>query len=108
MPARTWGAWLSSLFRHTRIGGLLVFTTHGDISRRDYLSDAVLDADGFWFSPVSEQHDLDVATYGSTVTSRNYVDRQVRSRLGTEPSAFIEGTWWNHQDLYVVRRPNAQ
>jgi SAM-dependent methyltransferase len=105
MPAATWGAWLDCLFRHTRTGGLLVFTTHGRISQRETLPLAELDADGFWFSPVSEQQDLDVAEYGSTVTSKDYVDGQVRTRLDTDVSEFLEGYWWDHQDLYVVRRP---
>jgi hypothetical protein len=105
MPAATWGSWLASLFRHTRSGGLLVFTTHGEISRREHLTSAVLGAEGFWFEPVSEQHDLDVAEYGSTVTSKDYVDGQVRTRLDTDVSEFLEGYWWDHQDLYVVRRP---
>jgi hypothetical protein len=103
MPARTWGAWLASLFRHTRSGGLLVFTTHGELSRRDHLTSAVLDAEGFWFEPVGEQGGLNEC--GTTVTSKDYVDRQVRSHLGTEVHAFTEGSWWNHQDLYVVRHP---
>jgi hypothetical protein len=105
MPARTWGAWLATLFGHTRRGGLLVFTTHGAISWRRQLPGAELDEDGFWFSPVSEQQDLDVAEYGSTVTSQEYVHRQVRTRLGTDVLAWTEGIWWDHQDLYVVRRP---
>jgi hypothetical protein len=105
MPKHSWHAWLVNLFRHTRSGGLLVFTTHGAISRRDHLPEAVLDAEGFWFSPVSEQRDLDVAEYGSTVTSKDYVHRQVRSCLGNDVSSFVEGMWWDHQDLYVVRRP---
>jgi SAM-dependent methyltransferase len=105
VPAKTWATWLASLFRHVRTGGLLVFTTHGEISQRDHLTSAVLDANGFWFSPVSEQHDLDVAEYGSTVTSKEYVHRQVRSHLGTDVLACTEGFWWNHQDLYLVRRP---
>jgi SAM-dependent methyltransferase len=105
MPARTWATWLASLFRHTRPGGVLVFTTHGEISRRSQLPSAELGADGFWFEPVSEQQDLHGAQYGSTVTSKEYVHRQVRARLGTDVLAYTEGSWWDHQDLYVVRRP---
>jgi SAM-dependent methyltransferase len=105
MPARTWGTWLARLFRHTRPGGLLVFTTHGEVSRRHQLPGANVDAEGFWFDPVSEQHDLDGAEYGSTVTSPEYVHRQVRTRLGSDVLACTEGIWWGHQDLYVVRRP---
>jgi hypothetical protein len=105
MPEQTWGRWLASLFQHTRRGGILVFTTHGAISQRDHFTRAVLDENGFWFSPESEQPDLDVAEYGSTVTSSDYVHNQVRTQLGTEVSSFVEGTWWRHQDLYVVRRP---
>jgi SAM-dependent methyltransferase len=105
MPGATWGSWLESLFRHVRTGGLLVFTTHGEISQREHLTNAELDEAGFWFSPTSEQQDLDVAEYGSTVTSQDYVHGQVRSRLSTDVSAYHQGYWWSHQDLYVVRRP---
>lgn len=107
MPARTWGAWLAALFRHTLPGGLLIFTTHGEISRRLLLPGAELDAAGFWFGPFSEQQDLDVAEYGSTVTSQEYVHRQVRERLQADVLDCTEGIWWDHQDLYVVRRPSG-
>lgn len=107
MPARTWGSWLAALFRHTRPDGLLVFTTHGEVSRRVQLPGVELDAEGFWFGPFSEQQDLDGAEYGTTVTSPEYVRRQVHRQLATDVLACTEGIWWDHQDLYVVRRPGG-
>jgi hypothetical protein len=64
-----------------------------------------LDADGFWFSPVSEEFDLDAGDNGSTVATNEYVRLQVRSKLDTDVTGFAEGFWWQAQDLYVVRKP---
>jgi SAM-dependent methyltransferase len=105
MPERTWGPWLEALYRHTRPGGMLVFTAHGLVSDELHIRRAVLSPEGFWFEPTSEQMDLDGDEYGVTVTSREYVMRQITTRLPDAATQFSEAFWWGHQDLYVVKRP---
>ena len=103
MPRATWTRWLQRLYRAIRPGGLLVFTTHG-LASMAQMDEKPLDADGFWFAPGSEQHDLDGADYGQTVTSRDFVDAQIATLPGAECLQYEPGYWWGHQDLFVLRR----
>ena len=70
MPKITFLRWLRALFNTLRVGGSLIFTTHGATTLRKLLTEVVLDDDGFYFKPESEQDDLDVAEYGTAVTSK--------------------------------------
>jgi hypothetical protein len=65
-------------------------------------SDAKLDNRGFYFIAQSEQTDLDLDEYGSTIVSYDYVCRQI-SALGARLLAYEEGVWYGHQDVYVLR-----
>lgn len=103
MPRATWTRWLQRLYRAVRPGGLLLFTTHG-LASMAQMGGKPLDADGFWFEAGSEQHDLDGADYGQTVTSREFVDAQIATLPGVECVQYEPGYWWGHQDLFVLRR----
>ncbi|MEO6216849.1 MAG: class I SAM-dependent methyltransferase [Sphingomonas sp.] len=82
MPASTWSPWLKALFRHVRPGGSLIFTTHGHISRQKLYRNMIdLDEHGFWFEASSEQADINVAEYGTTITSTEFVTRQIFAHL---------------------------
>jgi SAM-dependent methyltransferase len=104
MPEGTFKRWLVALFAAVRPGGILVFTTHGLVSRR-FFGEIALNDDGFWFKPTSEQTDLDAAEYGSSVTSPAYVVAQLAQVAGSSLAEFRRGFWWRHQDLYVLSRP---
>ena len=105
MPDRTWGPWLEALFRHVRPGGSLIFTTHGQISREKLFNNSFeFSPEGFWFATASEQHDIDTAEYGTTMTSTVYVTRQIFRRLASPIALLSEGFWWGHQDVYVVAK----
>jgi hypothetical protein len=103
MPERTWRRWLMRLVAHTEPGGIVIFTTHGARSAQ-MMSVGSLGEDGFWFNPQSEQEDLDRADYGTTITSFDYVYRQIKSIPNVRLIKFHEGFWWGHQDLYVSRK----
>jgi hypothetical protein len=83
--------------------GLLIFTTNG---RESMIVTGAkeLDENGYWFIPSSEQVDLDGREYGSTVTAFEYAYRQIEMTPGVRLIRFDEAFWFNHQDLYVLRK----
>ena len=103
MPESTWGRWIKTLFSGLKANGFLIFTTHGMASAKLF-GDPVISSHGFWFLPDSEQKDLTLNEYGTTVVTPEYVIselyRQVRSPLVLYRYAF----WWTHQDLYIVQK----
>lgn len=102
MPEHTWGRWLKSLFDKVKPGGYLIFTTHG-MTTWENLGKPIISQGGIWFAPASEQKDLDVADYGSTIVTPEYVNRAVENILHQSVLRMDEADWWGHQDLYVVR-----
>lgn len=103
MPRSTWSHWLVALYKAVAPGGALIFTTQGRKSVK-FFGDPDLDASGYWFRHDSEQKDLDVATYGQTIVSEEFVRREINQWLGREADMFHEGFWWGHQDCYVIRK----
>ena len=107
MPHRTWSRWLKKLYDLTAAGGCLIFTTHGLSSRINY-GNPVIPDNGFWFAPQSEQKDLDTSEYGSTIVSLDFVTNAVKQNLTDTIWLYRHAYWWEHQDLYVIRkRKNA-
>jgi SAM-dependent methyltransferase len=106
MPDRTWGRWLKSLFEKVKPGGYLIFTTHGMVSSQ-HLGSPIIPDSGIWFTASSEQKDLDVADYGNTIVTSDYVKKTVNNVLHEEILLMVEAGWWGHQDLYVVKKSNA-
>ncbi len=102
MPERTWGRWLKTLFDKVKPGGYLIFTTHG-MTTWENLGKPAMPESGIWFAPSSEQIDLDVADYGSTIVTPEYVTRAVEDILHQSVLRLDKAEWWGHQDLYVVR-----
>lgn len=103
MPGQTWGRWLKSLFDKVKPGGYLIFTTQGMTSRK-YFGNPVIPSDGIWFSPSSEQKDIDVAEYGNTIVMPEYVNNTIKNVLHENIFNMTEAAWWSHQDLYVVKK----
>jgi SAM-dependent methyltransferase len=105
MPDRTFGPWLKALFRHVSPGGCLIFTTHGQVSLGKIWNNSIdLGPEGFWFASTSEQHDIDVADYGTAIASTAYVTRKIYRNLAAPVALISQGFWWEHQDVYVVAR----
>ena len=107
MPDRTWGRWLKSLFDKVKPGGYLIFTTHGMTTWENSGKPTIPDK-GIWFAPSSEQKDLDVADYGSTIVTPEYVKTAVESILHQNILRMAEADWWGHQDLYVVQKADVE
>ncbi len=105
MPDESWGRWLGALFSHVKPGGYLIFTTHG-IRSSAHFGNPTLDEKGYWFRADSEQKDLPLTDYGSTMVASHYVLNQIFT-LSSRPllADFKFGYWWGHQDLYVLFRP---
>lgn len=106
MPDHTWSRWLKALFDKVKPGGYLIFTTQG-ITSRKYFGDPAIPDSGIWFTPSSEQKDLDVADYGNTIVTPTYVERVVENTLHQKILHMVEAGWWEHQDLYVVKKNNG-
>lgn len=106
MPDRTWSRWLRVLFDKVTPGGHLVFTTHGITSSTKHFGNPNIPESGIWFTPNSEQKDLDVADYGNTIVTPDYVKRAVENILHQKILHLVEAGWWEHQDLYVVKKAN--
>jgi hypothetical protein len=104
MPKIAFLRWLRALFNALRVGGSLIFTTHGATTLRKILTDVVLDDDGFYFKPESEQDDLEKAEYGTAVTSNKFVVERLENLENCELRLVRAGLWWGHQDLYAASK----
>lgn len=104
MPASSWGKWLQSLFKCLAEDGLLIFTAHG-LSSAELMQIPVKDIkeNGFYFRPDSEQGDLDIAKYGTTVSLSDYVLKEIAKLPHGRLLLYEEGFWWKHQDLYIIK-----
>jgi SAM-dependent methyltransferase len=105
LPELTFGRWLAALYRNVKPNGLLIFTTHGLVSRRD-LGNPEIPASGIWFKPESEQHDIEGAEYGSSITTPEYVIRALSHCPAAQLLEHRVGYWWLHQDLYIALKPD--
>ncbi|MBM3393555.1 MAG: class I SAM-dependent methyltransferase [Betaproteobacteria bacterium] len=103
MPRATWSVWLRQLYAAVKPSGFLAFTTQGEGSRQ-YHGDPVIPDDGFWFSAQSEQADLDVNEYGQTIVTPSFVVPEVAAIDGARLVGLDLRGWWEHQDLYVVKK----
>ena len=103
MPITTWARWLVALSKATRTDGLLMFTTHGMKSAAHFLNPAIPEA-GFWFQKSSEQADLSTEQYGQTIVTPDFCKANIASIAGLDLIEMNEGYWWDHQDLYIVRK----
>lgn len=106
MPKVTWTRWLRVLFEAVSPGGFLLFTTHGLTSfRKCFNSGVSLDEEGFYFHADSEQKDLEKTQYGTTISDYSFVIKQFSTLPKyCEFKFFHAGLWWEHQDLYVLKR----
>lgn len=103
MPITTWARWLVRLTQTVRPGGLIVFTTQGVLSAR-YVGCEAVPEGGFWFKRESEQGDLSVDEYGQTVVTEEFVAKHIKTISDVELIEVQPGGWWEHQDVYVLRK----
>ena len=103
MPRATWGRWITSLLKAVRVGGLLIFTTHGRQSIKHF-GEVTFDQNGYWFRADSEQKDLSTSDYGQTIVLPKYVINGLEKNSDASLIFFQEAYWWGHQDTYVLRK----
>lgn len=103
VPDRTWGDWIRRLVDALVPDGVLLFTTHGRISRK-FFPDAVLDERGYWFSGDGGGSEPESADRGQAITSLGYVESRISEIENCEMICFEQAGWWDHQDVYVLRK----
>ena len=103
MPRETWLRWLSRLYSALASGGIMLFTTHGKVSLQS-APQAVPDEEGYWFSPMSEQSDLETSDYGATITLKKFVDARIALLQESDYLYYEQAGWWSHQDVYIIRK----
>jgi 2-polyprenyl-3-methyl-5-hydroxy-6-metoxy-1,4-benzoquinol methylase len=73
LPERTFSRWLRQIVRLAAPRGIVLFTTHGQISA-PHFGNPPLTADGFWHEPRMELPSLDPTHYGLSICSRRYCE----------------------------------
>jgi SAM-dependent methyltransferase len=100
LPPDRWAPWLRTLFAAVEPGGHLVFTVHHEKVPGHEIA---YGPDGTFFTPSSESRELGADEYGTTFTTRAWVESEVRRALGRPPTAYRETSFWHGQDAVVVR-----
>ena len=101
LPTRMWAPWLRTLKRSVKPGGLLVFSVHNEAVAREI--GVVFDADGTHFINSSESPSIDGQIYGTTFTTRKFVEDSVAGVFGVKPFHYQPQGFWHGQDGVVVR-----
>ena len=105
MPKASFGRWIRALYDTLNAPGYLIFTTHGLKScAHQGMTPAELPADGFWYRGASEEHDLDPAEYGTSITTPDFVIGEIFRQTAAPIVEYRHGYWSGHQDLWVVKR----
>lgn len=100
MPAATWARWLKSISCFLARGGVLIFTTHGRAALKTMGVQHRAVKDGFLFFHHSEQKDLALNDYGSTVSFFEFVFQQA-ANAGLRVIRFQEAGL-GYQDLIIL------
>lgn len=101
LPPQMWAPWLLTLKRLVRPGGLLVFSVHNEDFAR--AAGVVFSPEGTHFIASSESPSLDGYTYGTTFTTRKFVEASVRNMFNADPTLYKPYAFWSGQDAVVVR-----
>ncbi len=101
LPIHMWAPWLCALKRMVKPGGMLVFSVHNEQVAKE--NGVVFDASGTHFIASSESPSIDAQTYGTTFTTRKFVEDTVANECGREPFFYKTLAFWNGQDAVVVR-----
>ncbi|MEP7156185.1 MAG: class I SAM-dependent methyltransferase [Betaproteobacteria bacterium] len=101
LPPARWQAWMKALAAAVKPGGLLVFSV---CNETDALAMGLtFEADGTRFLSSSESPSLDADVYGTTYTTRKFVEEQVEQAFGRPPTAYFPYAFWVGQDAVVMR-----
>ncbi len=100
LPPHRWQAWLKALCAAVAPGGLLVFTVHNEAHGREL--GVAYGSDGTHFIASSESSALDAGAYGTTFTTRAFVEREVAKALPGHTMHYREIAFWAGQDAVVI------
>ena len=101
LPPAMWQRWLQTLCSAVKPGGILLFSVANETMARK-LGVAFSD-DGTHFIASSESPSLDAAIYGTTYTTRQFVEEQVKGALGELPIHYFPNAFWVGQDAVAIR-----
>jgi 2-polyprenyl-3-methyl-5-hydroxy-6-metoxy-1,4-benzoquinol methylase len=104
MPDRTFSAWLEKLSSFVRLGGIVIFTTHGETTHNNVIKHIPVNNEGYGFIADSEQFDLSTESYGHAITYSKYVLNKIRTLSHIKLVESIPGDWWGHQDVFILKR----
>ncbi len=102
LPPKRWEAWLQALFAAVAPWGVLVFTVHNEAHGREL--GVSFDGDGTHFIASSESSALGPDAYGTTFTTRAFVEQQVAKALPGHKMHYREIAFWAGQDAVVVEK----
>jgi SAM-dependent methyltransferase len=101
LPVGDWRRWLKALASAVKPGGLLLLSFHSEEVASDY--GVTFGDDGCFFAASSESPSLDPEHYGTTLTTRAVVEREIEAALGVEPTLYQSLAFWVGQDAVAVR-----
>jgi methyltransferase family protein len=97
------GPWLAKLVQFVKVGGILLFTTHGKTTHRDHLAHLEVNEEGYAFERTRARNgSLD--EYGNAITYPLLMFRELDRLRNIDLVMFKNAAWWGHQDLFVVRK----
>lgn len=101
LPPMMWAPWLLALKRMVKPGGLLIFSVHNEDAATE--AGVIFNADGTHFITSSESPSLDSNLYGTTHTTKKFVDDTVSNIFGFSPLLYKPYAFWRGQDAVVIR-----
>lgn len=101
LPVEVWQRWLRALAAAVQPGGLLVLSVHNEQAAAEF--GVQFDDSGIFFQASSESRALEGAQYGTTLTTRAVVEREIGQALGRPISLYRERAFWVGQDAVIVR-----
>lgn len=107
LPDHSFDRWIKALVNILSPGGHLLFTTHGDISKRNYKGvdlSRYESGNGWIYIRQSDQPDIADDDYGTMLAEPNYITRSIATCENALLRSFTSAAWFGHQDEWVVER----
>jgi len=100
LPIPMWAPWLRVLHGAVKPGGLLVISVHNEEFARE--AGVVFDSAGTHFIASSESSSIDGQIYGTTLTTRQFIENLVRDVFGSAPLLYQPRAFWHGQDAVII------
>jgi SAM-dependent methyltransferase len=99
-PPAKWVPWLKALRGGLAPNGILIFSVCNEDTGR--AAGLTFDDDGTHFIRSSESPSLDADVYGTTYTTRAFVEKQVRAAFGNAEFSYFTKAFWAGQDAVAI------